>query len=63
MMRASDWWVRAAFSSSFMAQAWFRQSGVISSRPPRVTHTIGHWRKQRFRLVKQKMVYENVDLR
>jgi len=32
--RAPDWVGVCAFSGSFLAQAGFRQSGVVSSRPP-----------------------------
>src|SRR6266536_469189 len=33
-MRAPDWWESARFQAVFVAQGWFRQSGVVSSRPP-----------------------------
>jgi hypothetical protein len=32
--RAPDWWVRAAFSGRFRGLGRFRQSSVLSSRPP-----------------------------
>ena len=33
-MRAPDWWESARFQAVCVAPGWFRQSGVISSRPP-----------------------------
>jgi len=33
-MRAPDWWESARFWAVGVAQGWFRQSGVVSSRPP-----------------------------
>src|SRR6266545_7834749 len=32
--RAPDWWESARFQAVCLAQDWFRQSGVVSSRPP-----------------------------
>ena len=32
--RAPDWWESARFQALSVASSWFRQSGVISSRPP-----------------------------
>jgi hypothetical protein len=32
--RAPDWWESARFQAFSLAQSWFRQNGVISSRPP-----------------------------
>jgi hypothetical protein len=31
---ALDWWESARFQALCVAWSWFRQSGVISSRPP-----------------------------
>jgi len=33
-MRAPDWWESARFQAVCVASSWFRQSGVVSSRPP-----------------------------
>src|SRR5574341_1161198 len=33
-MRAPDWWESARFQAGFVAWSWFRQNGVLSSRPP-----------------------------
>jgi hypothetical protein len=32
--RAPDWWESARFQAVGVAWSWFRQSGVVSSRPP-----------------------------
>jgi hypothetical protein len=32
--RAPDWWESARFQAFRVASSWFRQSGVVSSRPP-----------------------------
>jgi len=32
--RAPDWWESARFQTVFLARSWFRQNGVVSSRPP-----------------------------
>jgi hypothetical protein len=32
--RAPDWWESARFQAQCVAWSWFRQNGVISSRPP-----------------------------
>ena len=32
--RAPDWWESARFQAVCVASNWFRQNGVISSRPP-----------------------------
>ena len=32
--RAPDWWESARFQVFFVAWSWFRQNGVVSSRPP-----------------------------
>jgi hypothetical protein len=32
--RAPDWWESPRFQAVSFAQGWFRQSGVVSSRPP-----------------------------
>lgn len=32
--RAPDWWESARFQAVFVAWSWFRQNGVVSSRPP-----------------------------
>ena len=32
--RAPDWWESARFQAVYVAWSGFRQSGVISSRPP-----------------------------
>lgn len=32
--RAPDWWESARFQAVCVAWSWFRQSGVVSSRPP-----------------------------
>jgi hypothetical protein len=32
--RAPDWWESPRFQAVFWARSWFRQSGVVSSRPP-----------------------------
>src|SRR5688572_6147664 len=32
--RAPDWWESARFQADCAASSWFRQNGVISSRPP-----------------------------
>lgn len=31
---ALDWWESARFQAVFAAGGWFRQSGVVASRPP-----------------------------
>src|SRR5687768_13179188 len=33
-MRAPDWWESARFQAVCVTWSWFRQNGVISSRPP-----------------------------
>jgi hypothetical protein len=33
-MRALDWWESARFQAFRVASSWFRQNGVVSSRPP-----------------------------
>ena len=33
-MLTPDWWDSPRFQAVFLAQGWFRQSGVISSHPP-----------------------------
>jgi hypothetical protein len=32
--RAPDWWESARFQAVCVALSWFRQNGVVSSRPP-----------------------------
>src|SRR6266508_1719002 len=32
--RAPDWWESARFQAVCVASGWFRQNGVLSSRPP-----------------------------
>jgi hypothetical protein len=32
--RAPDWWESARFQAVSLAWSWFRQNGVVSSRPP-----------------------------
>jgi len=32
--RAPDWWESARFQALWVAWSWFRQIGVLSSRPP-----------------------------
>jgi hypothetical protein len=32
--RAPDWWESARFQAVCLAWSWFRQNGVVSSRPP-----------------------------
>ncbi len=32
--RAPDWWDSPRFQAVFVAWNWFRQNGVLSSRPP-----------------------------
>jgi len=38
--RAPDWWESARFQAGSLAQAGFRQSGVVSSHPPAGTHRV-----------------------
>ena len=32
--RAPDWWESARFQALYVATSWFRQNGVVASRPP-----------------------------
>jgi len=32
--RAPDWWESPRFQAFFVAWSWFRQNGVVLSRPP-----------------------------
>jgi len=40
-MRAPDLGYAPRFLGVFVALGWFRQSGVVSSHPKRVTQTVG----------------------